>query len=80
MDRMAEQVLAKLIELQGDRTDADFGADIDLSPTHWRHIKAMRRRLTYSIIQRAVRKYPSLYPVVVSDLAGDQKPDVSVPA
>lgn len=74
MDRMAEQVLAKMIELQGDRTDAQMGALIGVSPTHWRHIKAKRRRLTYQIMQRAVRAFPSLYPVVVSDLAGEPAP------
>jgi hypothetical protein len=80
MDRMAEQVLAKMVELQDGRTDAEMGALIGVSPSHWRHIKAKRRRLTYQIMQRAVRAFPSLYPVVMSDLAGEAEPAKQVPA
>jgi hypothetical protein len=74
MDHMAEQVLAKLVELQNGRTDAQMGDLIGVSPSHWRHIKAGRRRLTYRIMQRAVRAFPPLYPIVMRDLAGNDAP------
>ena len=70
MDRMTTQVLAKLIELQDGQTDAEFATLLGLSRSHWTHIRAGRRQLTYAITKRAARQFPEIYPLVMQDLAG----------
>lgn len=69
MVRMTKQVLAKLIEIQGGRTDAEFAALLGLSRSYWAHIRAGRRPLSYAITKRAARQFPELYPLVIQDLA-----------
>jgi transposase len=71
MSRMTAEVLARLIELQGSRTDEEFAALLGVSRSHWAHIRAHRRRLTYAITKRALRVFPELYPIVMQDLAAE---------
>ena len=71
MRRMTADVLARLIALQGDRTDAEMAALLEISRSHWGHIRAERRTLTYAITKRALRVFPELYPLVVRDLGLD---------
>lgn len=72
MSPMTADVLARLTALQGDRTDAEMAGLLGISRSHWGHIRAKRRTLTYGITKRAVRVFPELYPVVVQDLAAEQ--------
>lgn len=68
MERMAEEVVSKLLELQGTRTDVEMGRLLGVSRSHWCHIKAGRRQLTYALIQRAIKAFPGVWPAVVNDL------------
>lgn len=65
--RMAE-IVAKLVELQADRTDAEMGDLLGCSRSHWAHIRAGRRRLTYPMLKRAIRAFPSVSMEVADDL------------
>lgn len=71
IDRMTAEVRAKLIELQGSRTDEEFAGLIGVTRSHWTHIRAGRRGLTYAITKRAVRVFPELYPLVMRDLTAE---------
>lgn len=71
MERMTAEVLARLIELQGRRTDDEFASLLGISRSHWGHIRAKRRTLTYAITKRALRAFPELYPIIMQDLSGD---------
>jgi len=71
MSPMTADVLARLIELQGKRTDGDFASTLGVTRSHWGHIRAGRRRLTYALTKRALRIFPELYPIVMQDLAGE---------
>ena len=69
MEPMPDEVLVKLRELQGSRTDGEFAGLIGISRSHWAHIRGGRRYLTYAITKRALVHFPELYPIVVRDLA-----------
>lgn len=69
MERMAE-VVTRLIQLQGDRSDGEMAALLGCTRSHWAHIKAGRRQLTYSRLKHAVRAFPGLWPDVMQDLSG----------
>lgn len=67
-DGVSAQVAAKLAELQGDRTDAEFAALLGITRGHWSHIRAGRRQASYAFIKRVAQMFPDLYPIVMRDL------------
>ena len=68
---MTKTVLAKLIEIQQHEGDTDerFAARLEISRSHWTHIRAGRRHLTYAITKRAAQRFPEVYPLVMQDLS-----------
>jgi hypothetical protein len=67
-DELAEQVRLKLIELQGERTDAAFASLLGCTRPHWWNVKHARRRPSYALVKRATAQFPDLYLVVARDL------------
>jgi hypothetical protein len=72
---MTEPVRAKLIEIQQRRGDTDeqFAVLLDISRSHWTHIRHDRRHLTYAITKRAARLFDEVRELVVEDL--DAEPE-----
>lgn len=65
---VAAKLAAKLVALQGDRTDGEMGALLGVTRHHWGHIKAGRRKMSYALVKRAAVHFPELYPIVLRDL------------
>lgn len=70
-DGVAEQIAAKLAELQGNRTDAEFADLLGCTRPHWHHIRSGKRHPSYAMVKRAVRHFPELYPIVMRDLTAE---------
>lgn len=70
-EEVAVKLAAKLVSLQGDRTDGDMGRLLGVTRHHWGHIKAGRRKMSYALVKRAARHFPELYPIVLRDLTAD---------
>lgn len=66
-DGVVRELAAKLIELQGTRTDAEMGELLGISRVHWSHIKAMRREPSYALVKRAAAIFPELSLIVIRD-------------
>lgn len=71
---VSKELAAKLAELQGDRTDAEMGALLEVTRVHYSHIKAGRRQMSYATMKRAAQCFPDLYAIVMRDLtAGPER-------
>lgn len=68
-DALAVQVAAKLVELQGARTDAEMATLLECTRPHWWNVKNGKRRPSYELVKRAMKHFPALYPIVMRDLA-----------
>lgn len=70
-DRETSQEIASTLSgLQGSRSDGEMAGLLGITRTHWAHIKAGRRFVTYAIVKRASRAFPEVLPIVMRDLAG----------
>lgn len=65
-------VAAKLAEIQGTRTDAEFAAILGVSRAHWTHIRAGRRSPSYALIKRAAAQFPELDRIVMLDFLSER--------
>lgn len=64
-----DEVVAKLLELQGSERDSDFAARLGVTRSHWSHIKAGRRKVSYAVVKRVSAEFPgSMLPIVLRDL------------
>lgn len=70
-DGVDARVAAKLAEIQGNRSDAEFAPLLGVTRAHWAHIKAGRRSPSYAFIKRAAGIFPALYPIVMGDLISE---------
>jgi transcriptional regulator with XRE-family HTH domain len=70
-DGVSGEIIAKLIELQGDLTDEMLAARIGCTRTHLSHLRSGRRQMSYALVKRAARAFPALYPIVMRDLMAD---------
>jgi hypothetical protein len=68
-DELAERVRLKLVDLQGQRTDAAFAVLLGCTRPHWWNVKHGRRRASYALVKRAAQHFPILYAVVLNDLS-----------
>lgn len=71
MERMAE-VVEKLTQLQGERTDAEMAALLGCSRSHWAHIKAGRKHFTLARLQQVCRAFPDVWPEVAAEMTGQE--------
>ena len=68
-DELAERIAAALVELQGERTDAEFAALLGCTRPHWWNVKHGRRRPSYALVKRAMAHFPTaLTAIVLHDL------------
>jgi len=70
-DGVSKQIAAKLVELQGTRTDAEMGALLGVTRVHYAHIKAGRRDPSYALAKRASVIFPELSLIVIRDWTGE---------
>ena len=63
-----DEVVAKLIELQGDGKDAKVAEALGVTRSHWSHLKAGRKKMSYALVKRAIVAYPAILPIVMRDL------------
>jgi hypothetical protein len=66
--RQSTQLLTKLIEWQGRRTDAEFAALIGLERSCWCRVRRGRRGLSERHIRRILAVRPDLAPFYTADL------------
>lgn len=65
-----DEVVAKLVELQGVERDKEFAARLGVTRSHWGHIKAKRRKISYAVAKRAAGKFPGVLQILMRDLSG----------
>lgn len=70
-DVVSDQIAAKLTELQGSRTDAEFAVLLGCTRPHWHHIRSGKRRPSYAMVKRAMVHFPELYAIVLRDLTAE---------
>lgn len=68
-----DAVVARLVQLQGKRTDTEMAALLGVSKGQWSHIKAGRRNLTRERIAHAVRAFGAEWPELAADIAGQEQ-------
>lgn len=71
---LGDEIARQLATHQGERTDAEMARLLGCSRPHWHHLKMGRRRPSYALVQRAVKLFPDLYPVVMRDLMSGDTP------
>lgn len=67
---MSREIAKTLIELQGDRSDAEMAKLLGITRGHWSHIKQGRRYVTYAIVKQAGATFPEVLRIVLRDLSG----------
>ena len=70
-DEGRRRVRLKLVELQGDRTDGEMAALLGCTRPHWWNVKHGHRGVSYALIKRAGRTFPSILTTVIHDLSGE---------
>jgi hypothetical protein len=65
-----DEVVAKLVELQGHEKDGAFALRLGVTRSHWAHIKAGRRKVSYALAKRAAGVFPAILPILMRDLSG----------
>lgn len=65
-----DEVIAKLAELQGAEKDREFAARLGVTRSHWAHLKAKRRKVSYDLAKRAGGVFPEVRLIVMRDLMG----------
>lgn len=70
-DEGAERVRLKLVELQGDRSDAEMARLLGCTRPHWWNVKNDRRGASYALVKRAIQAFPVLSLVIMQDLTGE---------
>lgn len=68
-DGIGREVVAKLAELQGSRTDAEMAALIGCNRTHWWSLKNERRNMTYALARKAAAEFPQVLRILMRDLS-----------
>lgn len=75
---VSEAVVRTIAELQDGRSDGEIAALLGCSRSHWCHVKAGHRRVSYALLKRAAAVFPEVYPIVMRDLMGDTPEKVAV--
>lgn len=65
---VGRRITAKLVEIQGNRPDREFAAELGVTRAHWAHLKAGRRSPSYAFVKRVMQRHSQLYPIVMGDL------------
>lgn len=70
-DDLGRNVAAKLVEIQGQETDAAFAQRIGCTREHWWNVKTGRRNASYELIKRAGAVFPEVRLIAIRDLMGE---------
>jgi hypothetical protein len=67
-----DPLIARLMELQGSRSDTEMARLLGTSRAQWNHLKGSRRKPTLRFGRRAVQVFGDECPELATDLAGQE--------
>ena len=63
-------LLNRLLEIQGERPDAEMAREFGVVRSYWHHIRVGRREMSLNMIRRAIALYPELEEYHIRDMRG----------
>lgn len=66
---VSREIVATLAEAQADESDRKFAVRLGVTRSHWAHLKAGRREVSYALAKRAAGVFPGVLQTIMRDLS-----------